>query len=184
MVRPERLRADPIEAFLGRTKSRTSTPARRRTRSTTSAGHVAPAARPDDHRRAPHRAAARRAPRREPGEGSGKSRSDRDPREYLTEIAPYVGELDLERFLGRIPGHILTRDEVGHCSAATTLRPPGWTRSTCSVRSRVGLLGHLHHDWVRGAWVQRFCGRARAPSSPTGSCRARNTISCTPCCRT
>ena len=39
MVRPERLRDDPLEAFLGRTDGhRTSTPARRRTPSTTSAG--------------------------------------------------------------------------------------------------------------------------------------------------
>ena len=32
--------------------------------------------------------------------------------EYLAEIAPYVGDLDLERFLRRLPGHVLTRDEV------------------------------------------------------------------------
>ena len=32
--------------------------------------------------------------------------------EYLVEIAPYVADLDLPQFLRRLPGHILTRDEV------------------------------------------------------------------------
>ena len=32
--------------------------------------------------------------------------------EYLAEIAPYVGDLDLERLFRRLPGHVLTRDEV------------------------------------------------------------------------
>ena len=32
--------------------------------------------------------------------------------EYLAEIAPYVGDLDLERLFHRLPGHILTRAEV------------------------------------------------------------------------
>ena len=32
--------------------------------------------------------------------------------EYLAEIAPYVGDLELEGLFHRLPGHILTRSEV------------------------------------------------------------------------
>ena len=38
---------------------------------------------------------------------------------------------------------------------------------------RVGLLGYLHHDWVRGEWVQRFLRPGEGPSSPTACCRWR-----------
>jgi class 3 adenylate cyclase len=33
---------------------------------------------------------------------------------------------------------------------------------------RVGLLGHLHHDWVRGEWVQRFLRPGEGTLEPDG----------------
>jgi len=32
----------------------------------------------------------------------------------------------------------------------------------------VGLLGYLHHDWVRGEWVQRFLRPGEGPLEPDG----------------
>ena len=33
---------------------------------------------------------------------------------------------------------------------------------------RVGLLGYLHHDWVRGEWVQRFLRPGEGTLEPDG----------------
>src|SRR5207245_2187901 len=90
-------------------------------------------------------------------------------REYLTEIAPYIGDLNLERLLGRIPGHILTRDEVealfqSHSAEGAAADE----RHVFCALYRVGLLGHLHHDWVRGDWVQRFLRPGEATLEPDG----------------
>ena len=38
--------------------------------------------------------------------------------EYLAEIAPHTGDLELEQFLRRLPGHILARAEVEKLFAA------------------------------------------------------------------
>jgi class 3 adenylate cyclase len=89
--------------------------------------------------------------------------------EYLTEIAPYVGDLDLDRFLRRIPGHILARDEVeelyqqhnGETGAIDD-------KHVFCALYRVGLLGYVHHDWVRGEWVQRFLRPGEGTLEPDG----------------
>ena len=170
MVRPERLRVDPIEAFLGRTKiAHVYTGEEEdsfdyvcrhtllRPRDLMTIGERLTALRPDERRdenrvkEAVNLAATEIA------------------REYLTEIAPYVGELDLERFLGRIPGHILTRDEVETLFRGHNLEAAGVDEKHvfCALY-RVGLLGHLHHDWVRGEWVQRFLRPGEGTLEPDG----------------
>jgi class 3 adenylate cyclase len=170
MVRPERLRADPIEAFLGRTKiahvytgeaedsfDYVCRHTLLRPRDLMTIGERLTALRPDERRdenrvkEAVNLAATEIA------------------REYLTEIAPYVGELDLERFLGRIPGHILTRDEVEALFQGHNLEASGVDEKHvfCALY-RVGLLGHLHHDWVRGEWVQRFLRPGEGTLEPDG----------------
>src|SRR5499426_2186033 len=158
MVRPERLRADPIEAFLGRTTISHLYSGEEedafeyvcrhtllRPRDLMTIGERLTALRPEE-RRHEHRV-----------KEAVNLGATEIAREYLIEIAPYIGDLDLERFLGRIPGHIITRDEVealfrahsGEGGAADE-------RHVFCALYRVGLLGHLHHDWVRGDWVQRF----------------------------
>ena len=90
--------------------------------------------------------------------------------EYLTEIAPYIGDLELERLLRRFPGPILTREEVeklfrehnADSGAAVDER-----HVFCALY-RVGLLGYLHHDWVRGEWVQRFLRPGEGTLEPDG----------------
>src|SRR5437899_1925544 len=158
MVRPERLRADPIEAFLGRT-----------TISHVYTGEDEDAfdyvcrhtlLRPRDLMTIGERLAALR-----PAERRHEHRvteavnvgATEIAREYLTEIAPYVGDLDLERLLGRIPGHILTRDEVEALFRSHSVEGAAADeRHVFCALYRVGLLGRLHHEWVRGDWVQRF----------------------------
>src|SRR2546428_2497294 len=170
MVRPERLRADPIEAFRGRAKI----------------SHVYPGAdadafdyvcrhtllRPRDLMTIGERLAALR-PEERRHEYRVKEAvnvgATEIAREYLTEIAPYVGGLDLESLLGRIPGHILTRDEVEALFRSHSVEGAAADeRHVFCALYRVGLLGHLHHDWVRGDWVQRFLRPGEATLEPDG----------------
>ena len=158
MVRPDRLRADPIEAFLGRTTiAHVYTGEEEdafdyvcrhtllRPRDLMTIGERLAALRPEE-RRHEHRV-----------KEAVNAAATEIAREYLIEIAPYIGDLDLERFFERIPGHILTRDEVeqlfrSHSAEGTAADE----RHVFCALYRVGLLGHLHHDWVRGERVQRF----------------------------
>ena len=170
MVRPDRLRDDPIEAFLGRTKiSHVYTGEEEdafdyvcrhtllRPRDLMTIGERLAALRPEE-RRHEHRV-----------KEAVNAGATEIAREYLMEIAPYVGDLDLERFLGRIPGHILGRDEVeelfrSHNAEGAVVDE----RHVFCALYRVGLLGHLHHDWVRGEWIQRFLRPGEGTLEPDG----------------
>jgi len=170
MVWPDRLRADPIEAFLGRTKiSHVYTGEEEdafdyvcrhtllRPRDLMTIGERLAALRPEE-RRHEHRV-----------KEAVNAGATEIAREYLMEIAPYVGDLDLERFLGRIPGHILGRDEVeelfrSHNAEGAVVDE----RHVFCALYRVGLLGHLHHDWVRGEWIQRFLRPGEGTLEPDG----------------
>ena len=169
MVRPERLRADPIEAFLGRTKiSHVYTGDEEdafdyicrhtllRPRDLMTIGERLAALRPEERR---HEQRVKEAV---------NVGATEIAREYLTEIAPYVGDLDLERFLGRIPGHILTREEAEALFERHNADGAGDERHVLCALYRVGLLGHLHHDWVRGDWVQRFLRPGEGTLEPDG----------------
>ena len=158
MVYPDRLRTDPIEAFLGRTTvlhtyTREEEDAFQylcrhtllRPRDLMTIGERLAALRPEERRHEPrlkevvNQAATEIA------------------YEYLAEIAPYLGDLDLDRFLRRLPGHVMTRDRVEVLFEAHNASGGGFEeRHVFCALFRVGLLGHVHHDWVRGEWVQRF----------------------------
>ena len=90
--------------------------------------------------------------------------------EYLAEIAPYIGGLDLEQLFARLPGPILARAEVDALCAADAM--PG-SVATCTEPAfhalyRVGLLGYVQHDIVRGEWRQRFLRPGDATLEPHG----------------
>jgi len=170
MVRPERLRADPFEAFLGRTKiSHVYTGEEEdtfdyvcrhtllRPRDLMTIGERLGALQPEE-RRNEHRV-----------KEAVNLAATEIAHEYLTEIAPYVGDLDLERFLRRIPGHILTRGEVEDLFREHSVEGGAVDEKHvfCALY-RVGLLGHLHHDWVRGEWVQRFLRPGEGTLEPDG----------------
>ena len=106
--------------------------------------------------------------------------------EYLVEIAPYVGGLDLPQFLRRLPGHVLTRDEVETLFDAHNARRRARAEPQhvfCALY-RVGLLGYLQpRPGARRDGCSASCGPARGRSSRTASCRGRRTTSSTRCCR-
>ena len=90
--------------------------------------------------------------------------------EYLAEIAPYVGNLDLERLFLRLPGHVLTRAEV----EAISNGPPAGAGGDGDCEAlhalyRVGLLGYVQHDLVRAGWRQRFLRPGEATLDPNGA---------------
>src|SRR6266852_2147385 len=169
MVRPER-RVDPIEAFLGRTTvvhtyTREEEDAFEyvcrhtllRPRDLMTVGERLSALRPEErgqeHRlkEVVNQAAAEIA------------------YEYLAEIGPHLGDLDLERFLRRLPAHVVTRDEVEALFREHNRETGGFEeRHVFCALYRVGLLGYVHHDWVRGEWVQRFLRPGEGTLAPDG----------------
>ena len=80
--------------------------------------------------------------------------------EYLAEVAPYVGERDLDGLFARLPGAALSRDEV----EALCAEPDG--RDGLHALYKVGLLGYVQHDRVRGQWRQRFLRPGDATLDP------------------
>ena len=170
MARPERLRADPIEAFLGRaTVTHVYTGVHEdafdyvcrhtllRPRDLMTLGERLAALRPDE-RRLEHRL-----------KEVVNQAATEIAQEYLVEIAPYVAGLDLAQFLRRLPGHILTRDEVEtlfqeHTATTGAVEPQ---HVFCALY-RVGLLGYPLQDRVRGETVQRFLRPGEATLEPDG----------------
>ncbi|HSC26984.1 MAG TPA: hypothetical protein VLD67_06895 [Vicinamibacterales bacterium] len=170
MARPERLRADPIEAFLGRaTVTHVYTGVQEdafdyvcrhtllRPRDLMTLGERLAALRPDE-RRLEHRL-----------KEVVNQAATEIAQEYLVEIAPYVAGLDLGQFLRRLPGHILTRDEVEtlfqeHTATTGAVEPQ---HVFCALY-RVGLLGYPLQDRVRGETVQRFLRPGEATLEPDG----------------
>ena len=86
--------------------------------------------------------------------------------EYLAEIAPYVGDLELERLFQRLPGHILTRSEVEKICNDNAGTNQG--ERVLHALYRVGLLGYVQHDLVHGEWRQRFLRPGEAMLEPNG----------------
>ncbi len=169
MVLPASARTHPLEAFLGRT-SVTDTYTREeedafeyvcrhtllRPRDLMTIGDRLAALRPDE-RRNEHRL-------KEAVNQAGTEIAH----EYLAEIAPYVGDLELERLFHRLPGHILTRSEVeeifnDHSTGANE------GEHVLHALYRVGLLGYVNHDLVRGEWRQRFLRPGEATLEPNGA---------------
>lgn len=154
LVRPARLRSNPLEAFFGRTGLADVYTGEEedafeyvcrhtllRPRDLMTIGERVAALPPDVRRHeqrlkeAIHHAAAEIA------------------QEYLAEVAPYIGGVDLDRLLQRLPGPILTRaavEDLNGTHDADGGRPGVW------ALYRVGLLGYVQHDRVRGEWRQRF----------------------------
>jgi class 3 adenylate cyclase len=169
MVSADRLRADPLEAFLGRTAV-TDTYTREeeegfdyicrhtllRPRDLMTIGEHLATLRPDERRNerrlkeVVHQAATEIA------------------HEYLAEIAPHIGDLELEKLLRRLPGNVLTRDEVKRLFLEHSIATGGEDKHVFCALYRVGLLGYVHHDRVRGEWAQRFLRPGEAILEPEG----------------
>ena len=80
--------------------------------------------------------------------------------EYLNEIAPYIGDVDLPRLFGLLPRHIMTREQVGAAreeyDAVTEAAGGQVDGDVLALLYRAGLLGCIQRDLVSGAQVQRF----------------------------
>ncbi|HUH92110.1 MAG TPA: hypothetical protein VL742_03050 [Casimicrobiaceae bacterium] len=76
--------------------------------------------------------------------------------EYLAEIAPHIGDLELEQLLRILPRNVLTRQEIETLFLEHSLATGGEEKHVFSALYRVGLLGWVQYDGVRGEWTQRF----------------------------
>jgi class 3 adenylate cyclase len=168
MVLPGRARTNPLEAFLGRT-SVTDTYTREeedafeyicrhtllRPRDLMTIGDRLAALRPDE-RRNEHRM-----------KEAVNLAATEIAHEYLAEVAPYVGDLEVEALFHRLPGHILTRAEVDAIVDELDAQS-GQGEHVFHALFRVGLLGYVQHDRVRGEWRQRFLRPGDATLEPNG----------------
>ena len=169
MASPERWRADPLESFLGRATvtdayTREEEPAFEyicrhtllRPRDLMTIGERLSALRPQERqseirfKEVVHQAATEIA------------------YEYLAEIAPHVGDLELEQLMRRLPGNVLTRDDIETIFVEHSLVTGGEERHVFCALYRVGLLGYVLYDRVRGAWAQRFLRPGEATLEPDG----------------
>jgi class 3 adenylate cyclase len=170
MARPERLRADPLEAFLGRAHVTHTYTRENEDVFDYICRHTL--LRPRDLMTIGERLGALRADERRDEqrlkEGVNQAATE-IAHEYLAEIGPHIGDLGLERMLRRLPGHILRRDEVEklfeehHAETAA-----GDEKHVFCALYRAGLLGYVHHDRVRGESVQRFLRPGEATLEPDG----------------
>lgn len=170
MVLPGRARSQPLEAFLGRT-SVVDTYTREeedvfghvcrhtllRPRDLMTIGDRLVALRPDE-RRNEHRMME-----------AVNHAATEIAHEYLAEIAPYIGDLELEQLFQALPGPILSRDEVqALCEGRASDTHPSGCEPALRALYRVGLLGYVQHDIVRGEWRQRFLRPGDATLEPGG----------------
>jgi class 3 adenylate cyclase len=170
MTDPERSRADPLAAFLGRGTLRDTYTREEedsfeyicrhtllRPRDLMTIGERLAALRPDERRselrvkEVVHLAATEIA------------------HEYLAEIAPHIGDLELDQLLRILPGNVLTREDVERLFLEHSLATGGEEKHVFSALYRVGLLGYVHHDRIRGEWAQRFLRPGEATLEPDGA---------------
>lgn len=169
MVFPERVRNNPLEAFLGcagvvDTYTREEEDAFEyvcrhtllRPRDLMTIGDRLVTLRPDE-RRNEHRL-----------KEAVNQAATEIAHEYLAEIAPYVGDLELEQLFQRLPGHILTRDEIDALVGDPLETGLDEARHPLCALYRVGLLGYVQHDRVRGEWRPRFLRPGEATLEPNG----------------
>ena len=75
--------------------------------------------------------------------------------EYLNEIAPYIGDVDLPRLFALLPRHVLAREQVGTIREAYDAAPAAADGhvdgDVFAVLYRAGLLGCIQRDLVSGA---------------------------------
>jgi len=171
LVSPARLRADPIEAYLGLTHVVQSATGQReevfeyihrhtlqRPRDLMTIGQklsdIAPAERSEHAiKTAVNQAATEIA------------------REYLNEISPYIG-VELESVFGLIPANVLVRDDLDRIYREhnRALRARGDEREVhvfCML-FKAGLLGHVATDLVSAQRVQRFLRPGERTFEPDG----------------
>jgi class 3 adenylate cyclase len=170
LARPERLKADPIEAFLGTTHV-----AHSYTRESEDAfdylcRHTL--LRPRDLMTIGQRLATLSAGEREAQQHlkeAVNSAAAEIAHEYLQEIAPYLGDIDLRRIFPALPGRTLTREQIEEVFIEHNLEADtGAERHVFCALYKAGLLGWVHTDRVRGHKIQRFLRPGEGTLDPDG----------------
>ncbi|HXJ81840.1 MAG TPA: hypothetical protein VMS64_24550 [Candidatus Methylomirabilis sp.] len=168
MARPERFRDEPLEAFLGRARVTHTYTREDEDAFDYVCRHTL--LRPRDLMTIGERLGALRAEERRDEQRLKEVvnlAATEIAHEYLAEIAPHIGDLGMETMLRRLPGHILSRDEVERIFGAHTTETGDEKHVFCALY-RAGLLGYVHHDRVRGESVQRFLRPGEATLEPDG----------------
>jgi class 3 adenylate cyclase len=170
MILPDRLRRDPIGAFLGRTLIAHHYTYEQEDLFEYICRHTM--LRPRDLMTIGQRLAALR-----PAERQNDYRfretvnlaATEIAHEYLNEIAPYIRDLDLQALFPELPGQILTREQIRTLFMKHNERFGGFDEKHvfCGLY-RVGLLGYVYHDRVRGERVQRFLRPGEGTLAPDG----------------
>jgi class 3 adenylate cyclase len=90
--------------------------------------------------------------------------------EYLNEIAPYLGDIDMAQVLARIPTNVLARDRVEEIFLEhnVALGAADDLAHIFCMLFRAGLLGHLDTDHLTGKRVQRFLPPGEEIFQPDG----------------
>jgi len=170
MADPDLLRDDPIAAFLGRAEVSHPCASERedvfdyicrhtllRPRDLMTVGERLSALRPEE-RRHEHRL-----------KETVHEAATEIAQEYLNEIAPHTVDLDIERLLRRLPGPVLTREELEDVYLKHNIETDAVEeRHVFCALYRVGLLGHVQRDWVQGTRVQRFLRPGEGTLEPDG----------------
>lgn len=172
LVEPERLRANPIHAFLGHstmpnpftheeedTFDYIARHTLRRPRDFMTIGQKLSDLRPQER-------CARERFQEIVNQGASEIAA-----EYLNEIAPYLGSVDLPTVLGRLHSNVLRREEIEdifleHNSA---VGPAEEMEHIFCMLYRAGLLGHVDTDHVTGKHVQRFLPTGEEIFQPDGT---------------
>jgi class 3 adenylate cyclase len=171
LARPDRLKADPVEAFLGATHV-----AHSYTRESEDAFEYVcrhTLLRPRDLM-----TIGQRLSTLPPGERQGEQHLKNTvndaaaeiAHEYLQEIAPYLGGVDLHRIFPMLPGRTLSRDEVEGLFLEHNLEAAsGAEQHVFCALYKAGLLGWIHNDRVRGRKIQRFLRPGEGTFEPDGA---------------
>jgi class 3 adenylate cyclase len=94
-------------------------------------------------------------------------------REYLNEIAPYIGALQMAHVFGMIPGNVLEREDVERVFRAHNAALPtddlvhGEQHIFCALY-KAGLLGYVGTDHVTSLRVQKFLLPGERTFDPDG----------------
>jgi class 3 adenylate cyclase len=90
--------------------------------------------------------------------------------EYLNEIAPYIGDVDMAQVLAQIPSNVLTREAVEDIFLThnADVGPSEEMAHIFCMLFRAGLLGHLEIDHLTGKRVQRFLPTGQGIFQPDG----------------
>jgi class 3 adenylate cyclase len=89
--------------------------------------------------------------------------------EYLAEIAPFIGDMEIERLFRILPSNVLTREDVEKLFLEHSIATGGEEKHVFDALHRVGLLGYVHLDRIRGEWGQRFLRPGEATLEPVGT---------------